>query len=159
MATPRPVSGMKFWIGGVLAKKTTPFVASDFAAISWVQVNGWKTMGQVGDSSALITTPLIDTARDDYQKGTAAAPAQTMSFIEIIDDAGQLALIAAGQPTVKDTYAVRIDGNETGGSTPSYRYYIALIMGTPEAGGEANTALLLNVNVQPCSNIVRVAPT
>jgi hypothetical protein len=46
-------------------------------------------------------------------------------------------VIAAGLPSVKDSYAFRIVGNETG--TPSKIYFIALVMGTPEQGGGANT--------------------
>ncbi len=155
-----PVAGMRIYIGKQLDDKATDFIASDFTSThtspdAWVEIDGWEQMGPVGDGAADIATSLINRGRTVHQKGTADAAPMSNVFKIIADDPGQLAAIAAGQPSVKDNYAFRIKGNESG--TPSEMYFVGLIMGTPETGGGANTIRSLNVNVQINSNIVHVA--
>lgn len=152
-----PVAGMRIYIGGIKADQSTDFVAADFAGESWVEIDGWQNAGPVGDGVNLITTQIINRNRDTKQKGTAAAPSMDNQFVVIAADPGQVALIAAGQPSNKNSYAFRIDGNESGVSTVSKRYFIGLVMGTPEQGGGANTARLLSATVEINSNIVSVA--
>ena len=157
-----PVAGMRIYIGHVMEDQSTDFVANDFTSIhtspnAWTEIDGWETMGPIGDAVADIATQLINRGRTVHQKGTADAPTMSNVFASIPDDAGQLAVIAAGQPSVKDSYAFRIKGNETG--TPSEIYFLGLVMGTPEAGGGANTIRKLNVNIQINSNVVHVAAT
>ena len=45
------------------------------------------------------------------------------------------------------------------GASPknSLRYFIALVMSATETGGQANTIRTLPVNLNPVSNVVRVA--
>lgn len=157
MANNYPVAGMRIYIGGVLAKKNSDWVAADFAGQSWTEIGGWETMGPLGDAVADIVTPLINTGRDDHQKGTASSPTRSDVFVAIDDDAGQILLVAAGQPSNKNNYAFRVDGNESGVSTVSKRYFMGVVMGTPEQGGGANTARKISATTQPNSNIVRVA--
>lgn len=157
MANNYPVAGMRIYIGGVLAKKSTDFVAADFSGQSWTEIDGWSTMGSIGDGVADIVTPLINTGRDDHQKGTASAPSQSHEFVVRDADAGQILLVAAGLPSNKSNYAFRIDGNESGVSTVSKKYYIGSVMGTPEKGGGANTARMITATIQPNSNLVSVA--
>lgn len=156
MADLYPVAGMKFYIGGVLASKATDFVAADFDTQVWVAVDGWETMGAVGDAVALISTPLINRGRDVKLKGTANAPSMQNNFAVLAADPGQVALIAAGVPSVKDNYAFKIEGNE-GGTSPSELLFVGLVMGTPEQGGGANTARLMSATIEINSNIVSVA--
>ena len=146
---------MRFYIGGVVADQADDFVEADFVSETWVEVDGWETMGPIGDAVTDIATVLINRGRTIHQKGTADAPTMSNVFALLPADAGQLEVIAAGQPAVKDNYAFRIEGNETG--TPSEMYFIGLVMGTPEQGGGANTARKLAVNIQINSNIVHVA--
>ena len=154
-----PVAGMKIYIGQVLSDKSTDFVESDFNTQSWTEIDGWSQMGTLGDSANLISTALINRGRDQHQKGSASSPATSMVFAQITTDPGQQQLIVAAQPNNKNNYAFRILGNDSAGISPSKRYFIGLVMGTPEAGGSANTILNLNVNIQVNSNIVRIAPT
>ena len=158
-----PVAGMKIYIGKVLNDQAADFVASDFTTLNaspdaWTLIDGWETMGPVGDNVADIATDLINRGRTIHQKGTAGAPTMSNTFAIIATDPGQLALIAAGAPAIKDNYSFRIVGNESG-VTPSYIYFIGLVMGTPEAGGNANTVRKLTANIQINSNVVHVAAT
>ncbi len=154
------VAGQKFYIGHVMEDSASDFIETDFTSIhaspnAWTEVDGWETMGAIGDAVTDIKTDLINRNRAIHQKGTADSPAMSNVFALIADDAGQLAVRAAGQPSVKDSYAFRIKGNESG--TASEIYFIALVMGTPEQGGGANTVRKLAINLQPNSNFVFVA--
>ncbi len=156
-----PVAGMKIYMGAVLNDKSTDFVASDFTSVngspdSWILIDGWETMGPVGDKVADIATTLINRGRTIHQKGTADAGNMTNVFAYIPGDVGQTAVIAAGLTSVKNNYSFRIAGSETG-TTPSYIYFIALVMGTPEIGGQANTVRKLTVDITINSNVVYVA--
>ncbi|MDB5620513.1 hypothetical protein [Tardiphaga sp.] len=155
----RPIAGMKIYIGGVLADKAADFVEADFSGQTWTEIDGWSQMGGLGDTAQDISTSLINRGRDIHQKGTANAPAMQNVFAQIPDDAGQAALIVAAAPSNRNNYAFRIDGNDSNGGSPSKRYFIALAMSANEAGGAANTIGNLDINLQPNSNIVRVAAT
>lgn len=157
MADLFPVAGKKIYIGGVKATQSTDFVASDFASESWTEIDGWETHGAFGDSAQLITTSLINRNRDLKQKGTANAGSMQNNFAIISGDAGQAALRAAAVGTNKSNYAFRVLGNETG--TPGSAYFVALVMGVPEQGGNANTIRMLQVNLEINSNIVVVDPS
>ncbi len=152
-----PVAGMRIYIGNQMDDQATDFVEADFTAESpdsWIEIDGWQTMGPIGDAVTDIATDLINRGRTVHQKGTAGAPTMSNTFVQIAADPGQVAVVAAGQPANKDNYAFKIVGNETG--TPSKLYWVGLVMGTPEQGGGANTIRTLNVNIQINSNIVHV---
>jgi hypothetical protein len=157
-----PVAGMTIAIGKTMSDSASDFVASDFTSLNaspdaWINIDGWETMGAVGDSVADIAETLINRGRTNHQKGTAEPPAMGNTFAIVPGDAGQTALIAAGLPSNKSNYTFRITGNETGGTSPSYIYFLGLVMGTPEQGGGANTIRKLGANIQINSNVVRVA--
>jgi hypothetical protein len=156
MADLYPVAGMKIFIGGAIVSKSADFVEADFNTQVWVPIDGWETMGAIGDAVALISTPLINRGRDVKLKGTANAPSMQNQFAVLPADPGQVALIAAGVPSNKNNYAFKIEGNE-GGTSPSERLFIGLVMGTPEQGGGANTAQLMSATIEINSNIVKVA--
>jgi hypothetical protein len=154
------VAGCKIYIGGVLEDKESDFVEADFSGQSWTEIDGWSQMGAFGDASEVITTALINRDRAIKQKGVANAGSMQCVFADIADDPGQIALIAAAQPSDRDNRAFRIDLNDaSGGGQPSKRYFIGLVMSATEAGGEANTIRNLNSTIEINSNIVRVAAT
>ncbi len=154
-----PVAGMKFYIGGAKSTQVTDFTASDFSAESWVEVDGWETVGAYGDNSEVVLFQLVNRGRDLKQKGTANAGSMENVFADLPVDPGQIDMKAAAEPSNKNNYAFRIDLNDTpsGGSTPSKRYFVGLVMTAEEAGGGANDPRRINFNVEINSNIVRVA--
>lgn len=159
MAGLYPVAGCHIYIGGVLSDKSTDFVAGDFSAQVWTEIDGWTNCGPIGDTGQLITTPIINRGRDTKQKGTANAGSMQNEFTQIVGDAGQVLLIAASAPTDKNNRAIRVDLNDANGGAPSKRYFIALIMDAEESGGGANTIRMLKSKFEINSNIVRVAAT
>lgn len=154
-----PVAGCKIYIGGVLADKSTDFIASDFSGQTWVEIDGWETMGGIGDKAETITTQLINRGRDIKQKGTANAGAMQNMFAIVSGDAGQAAFLAAAAPSNKNNYAFLIDLNDAVGGAPSKRYFIGLAMTSEESGGGANTIQKISGTIEINSNIVKVAAT
>ena len=91
------VAGSRIYIGPTMATKLTDFTAADFASVVWTEIDGWQTMGAVGDASETITTPLINRGRDAKQKGTWNAGSMENTFAIVPKDPGQQALIAASK--------------------------------------------------------------
>lgn len=157
-----PVAGSKIYIGGVKATQATDFTASDFSAVTWVEIDGWSQMGAIGDSAQTITTALINRGRDVKQKGTRNAGSMQNVFAEIRADAGQAALIAAEKTS--SNYAFKIEGDDAATSPasptpqPSKVYFVGLVTSAQKAGGAANTVKNLNCTIEINSNVVEVAP-
>jgi len=108
-----PVAGCRFYIGGVISVGNADLVAADFASQTWVEVDGYATMGAIGDNAAVITQALINRGRDYKAKGTANAPQRQDNFAVVAGDPGQEALRLAALPSDKNNYAVRIKLNDT----------------------------------------------
>lgn len=110
MAQLYSVSGCKFYIGAAMVLPDVDMVEADFASVTWVQVNKYMEAGALGDSAALITTPLIDRDRDVKQKGTRNAPSRQDNFGAVPADTGQIAMIAA--EATRYNYPFRVDLND-----------------------------------------------
>jgi hypothetical protein len=160
MTTLYPVAGCHIYIGGVLSDKSTDFVASDFNGQSWTEIDGWSQMGAHGDTAALITSQLINRARDIKQKGTAT-PAQHAERVRRDQDrcGSTRPDRRRGAGSTRTSYAIRIDYNDkpSGDHHPTKHYFVALVMSAEAAGGAANTIRNLNSTFEINSNIVEVA--
>ena len=156
MADLYAVAGATFFIGS--AAMTVPnddVDEADFAGVTWIEVDGWQTMGAIGDASAEIATDIINRGRTVVQKGTKRAPASQNNFAVNTADPGQIAMKAAANS--KSNYPMRVlydDAPPAG--TASEQMWIGLVMSAQEAGGGANTARMLNCNVAPNTNIVDI---
>lgn len=105
------VAGGKFYIGGVKTYGNVDWVEADYASQVWVEVDGWQTRGDLGDTSELLVTPLINRGRDAVQKGTFNAGSMENGFTFLSDDAGQLAMTAASKTRLE--YAFRAMHSDT----------------------------------------------
>lgn len=157
-----PVAGSKLFIGSTpMATQNEDFDASDFSGVSWTEIDGWETMGSIGDTAQLITTSLINRGRDIKQKGTRNAGSMQNVFGILRSDAGQIALIAAEKTPNNYPFKIEFDDAATSPASPtpqpSKRYFIALVTSAQEAGGGANTVQKLNATLEINSNIVPVA--
>lgn len=99
-------AGCKFYIGGNLAATLADFTEASFASQTWVEVDGWMTKGDLGDSAEEITTPLINRGRVIKQKGTFDAGTMENVFAWTPGDAGQQALIAASKDRLDRAFKV-----------------------------------------------------
>lgn len=118
-----PVAGCRIYIGGVIDVGNADLTVDDFAGESWTEIDGYSQMGAVGDTAALITTPLINRSRDVKQKGSSNAGSMANVFAVIDDDPGQIAFIAAAQPNNRNNYAFKLQLNDT----PAARSSVATI--------------------------------
>lgn len=150
MALHEVVAGSRFYIGGVVADQSADFVEADFNGQSWVEVDGWQQMGDLGEEPNIITTSLINRNRDKAQKGTRQVVTMENRFTIFSTDAGQLACIAAEADD--DNYAFKVVF-PSGAS----RLFIGIVTSAREVGGEANSPRMLQVNIARNSNIVKVA--
>lgn len=155
MAEIHAVAGAKLFIGGVLESKAADFVAADFTSQTWVEIDGWQTMGAIGDTATEITGSLINRGRDYRLKGTFNAGTMENTFVILADDDGQIAARAAAK--TRSNYAFKIEWPEEAGIESSN--FIALVMSDNKSGGEANTANLMTVSLGINSNIVEVLTT
>lgn len=89
------VAGSKIFIGGVLNTKIGDFSEADFAGQVWTEIDGWQTMGAIGDTAEEIVTALINRGRNVKQKGVRDSGSMENTFTVIPSDAGQALLIAA----------------------------------------------------------------
>lgn len=116
MADLFPVAGSRIYIGGTIDTKNADFIASDFAGQTWTEIDGWETMGAMGDAAQEIATDLINRGRTVVQKGTRRAAAMENNFAIISGDAGQNALIAAERTRLN--YAFKVVGDDAPATTP-----------------------------------------
>lgn len=151
-------AGTKVFIGSVLNAKSEDFVAADFTAQVWEQINNVESIGAFGDTATEVTFDDIGKNRTQKLKGTRNAG--NMELVVGIDysDAGQIAILAA-EKSIHD-YAFKIEFNDApAGGTPSQRMFIAKVMSAPEELDTANNVMKMNATLGINSNIVRVNAT
>lgn len=154
MADLYAVAGARFYIGAAsMTVPTTDVTESTFSAVTWTEVDGWETMGAIGDASSEIVTSLINRGRDTVQKGTRRSPTQQHNFAINTSDAGQIAMLAAEATELNYPFKIVFDDAPSGG-TPSEKKFIGLVLTAQEQGGGANTTRMLQCQVAPNTNIV-----
>ena len=159
MPTMYPVAGKKLFIGSpAIADKDSDFVKSDFDPVVWTEVKGWVTVGQIGDSAALVTSDQVSTGRTKKQKGAKNAGSMENAFDILEGDPGQDAMQAALASS--DNFPIKVEFPlRQGQSTPTTRLFIGLVMGTPEQGGGANDPDRISSTIEINSNLVLVPAT
>lgn len=88
------VSGSKLYIGGRVPYKSTVQL-SDFAAQTWVEIDGWQQTGDLGAEQEGLTQTLINRNTTIYAKGVISFPIMQNVFVPMFSDAGQTAFRAA----------------------------------------------------------------
>lgn len=152
-------AGSKIYIGQALAPQTDDFVESDFDTQSWVEIGWPENLGAFGDQAALVEFDAINKSRTQKLKGNRNAGSMALIFGIDYADSGQAALRAA--EATDDSYAFRVEFDDmpSGGSTPSFRYFIAKVMTVSEQLDAANNPARLNSTLELDSNVVAVAAT
>ena len=85
-----------------------------FAALTYIQVTGVGSVGEYGVSTNTLTYDTWDTLVAKKAKGITNAGDPEVEVARSASDPGQIAMTAAGHPSVKDSYAfkvVRQDGS------------------------------------------------
>lgn len=95
-----PVSGSKLYIGSKITNGDYQLTAANFASQTWTEIDGWASMGTLGDTQEMITQNLINRGRTAKVKGTRDAGDFENQFVPLYNDPGQTLLRAA----VEDCY-------------------------------------------------------
>lgn len=163
MAQLYPVAGAKFFIGAAVnsVPDDADIDAADFSSVTWTEVKGWQNMGAVGDAATLISEDIISSGRTLKAKGTRNAGSMQNNFIVQSADPGQIALIAAEATDFNYPFKIEFDDAPPTGTAPkgTIKYFYGIVMTAQENGGGANTARLLQGNVEINSPVITVAPT
>ncbi len=127
--------GSKVFIGPA----TASLDASTITALTpCVEVKECESIPEFGDSSATITFTSLSAGRVRKRKGARDAGDITVTFANIPDDPGQLAMIAAEKS--KSNFAIKVvaadEPDEDG--TPSEFYLIALVNSAKVNVGASN---------------------
>lgn len=102
-----PVAGSKLYIGGPIPLKD-PMTAADFAGQEWVEVDGWASAGELGDTQEFIEQSLINRSRMLAVKGLLSGGEMTNTFVPMPNDPGQLRFRQAIEDRCNN-YAFRVD--------------------------------------------------
>jgi len=150
------VAGTLMYIGNAINAKTTPFVAADFNAQSWVKIGWIENLGQFGDEASEIAFSPIDVNRTLKLKGVFNAGTLALVVGEDYTDPGQSVLrTATGLPF---DYSFRVIFNDmpSGGVAGSIRYFIGKVMSVREQLDTVNNVIRVNYSIGINSNIVVV---
>jgi len=105
-----------------------------FAALTWVEVGKLVTLPQVGYETNIVTQSYVNTDFSDDAKGYMNGMASEVTVGRDPSDAGQDILNTAAES--RDRYAFKreyADGTAT--TTPTIRYFRALVSSSVDAGG------------------------
>jgi hypothetical protein len=128
---------------------------SGFAALSYVKVSGVGSVGEYGISTNTLTYDTWDSLVSQKAKGITNAGDPAVEVARSHDDAGQVALRAAGLPNVYDNYAFKVTKQDG-----SVDYLRGLVAGPTKPNGRNEDfdlemfTLMLNqvpVTVDPAS--------
>lgn len=96
MTTRIPINGQRFYKGRTpLNLPDGELTESDFAAETWDEVKGWRTVAAIGDTVTPIPITEVNAPRDYTMAGTKAGGTQEQAFNYVPGDAGQAAMKAA----------------------------------------------------------------
>lgn len=103
-----PVSGSKLFIGSKLASGKDNLTAAAFASQTWTEIDGWASMGTLGDTQEIITQALINRGRIAKVKGTRDAGDFEIQVVPIYNDPGQTLLRAAVEDCYEYAYKIEM---------------------------------------------------
>jgi hypothetical protein len=127
-----------------------------YLALTYVLISGAEDIGEFGDESEIV--PFIPLAYDRNMKLKGSRDAGDMALVVGLDvqDAGQLALIAAEQTNFQYAFKVELDDAYEAGGTNTIKYFRALVNSARDSVGAANNVNRTNYNLPITSKIVTV---
>lgn len=150
-------NGAKVYIGGLAA--TTVDTVTEFAALTWVQIQGVSQIGSFGDVANIITFDVIDESRTRKAKGTFDAGTMNLVMAADSGDAGQEDLIEALAEEGAYGFKVELNDALTGSGTNTIFYFRGKVASAAIEAGGANDIVRRNVTVAIDSPVLEVAAT
>lgn len=158
------VSNWKIFIAGQITLGTDDLVEADFSGATWVEIDGWETMGGVGDAAQVVATAFINRARDVKTKGTRNAGSMENKFAYLLGltpDPGQSALEAAEKTDENYMFKIEAPDQPAAGASPAPTtiMFAGLVTSYRLEGGGANSVQMISGTVEVNSNLVKTAAT
>jgi hypothetical protein len=139
-------SGAKLFI--CVTPQNEDLTATQFAALTYVQVNKVGSIGERGISTNVVSYDTLDTNVSSKGKGITNAGDPQVEMAELLSDPGQQAMRVAGAPDVPDAYAFKVEFTDG-----SMEYLRGLVTGPNKPGGRNEDFRLntytLALNQQP----------
>lgn len=154
---PITAAGTKISIGGVAAASVD--TATEFAALTWVDINLVENQGEFGDEAQAVPFISLGDARTQTLKGARSAGESALVVGDDPTDAGQLALIAAEATNFAYGFKVVTPNRLTPGGTDQIEYFRALVRSKRKNVGDANNVVRRTFTLSIVSAITNVAPT
>lgn len=149
------IEDSQFFIGTALAQKAAAFVALDFSALTYVQVDPWLSIGTSGPGTREITsTPTINRDVPVITAGINSLGTFESTFLWKETDAGQEDLHDAF--AAKTHHAFKIEH-----STGEVEYFIGIVTTCQRIGGEAGPGVPAKLQVSiamGCKPVLVAAP-
>lgn len=151
-------NGTRLFIGTRVASKSTvsynDYVHQDGY---WREVGGLTSIGGIGDTIELIAQPSIGMGRQLRVKGTRSGNQSTYQFIRNKLDAGQNALIDAGEEC--GAYAFKVEWLQCGDDEAiETAFFYGLVLPNQRPDGDASVSVRITADVAILSNILNFSP-
>lgn len=153
-------NGTKVYISSASAA-TTVDTTSEYAALTWQQINGIGSIGAFGDVRQLIEYDVLDEDRTRKTKGTANAGNMELRMALDDTDTAQGTLETAFNAGSAVNYAFKVEFNNklTTSGTNGLRYFRGKVTAYENVMGGANSTLERRVVVAIDSVILGSDPT
>ncbi|KGU41861.1 MULTISPECIES: hypothetical protein [Xanthomonas] len=137
MAEAQTNSGSKLYI--CATPQNSDLTKTQFEALTFVQVKKVGSVGERGLTTNIVTYDTWDTAVSLKGKGISNAGDPEVEMARDLADPGQIAMRAAGQPTVTSAYALKVER-----PSGEIEYLRGLVTG-PRTPGGRNEDFVLHV--------------
>lgn len=137
MAEAQTNSGSKLYI--CATPQNSDLTKTQFEALTYVQVKKVGSVGERGLTTNIVTYDTWDTAVSLKGKGISNAGDPEVEMARDLADPGQIAMRAAGQPTVTSAYALKVER-----PSGEIEYLRGLVTG-PRTPGGRNEDFVLHV--------------
>lgn len=155
MAEAQTNSGSKLYI--CATPQNSDLTETQFKALTYVQVKKVGSVGERGLTTNIVTYDTWDTAVSLKGKGISNAGDPEVEMARDLADPGQIAMRAAGQPTVTSAYALKVER-----PSGEIEYLRGLVTGPRTPGGRNEDFVLhvysLALNQVPVEVPAPVAP-
>ena len=152
-----PSNGTRLFIGGPVAE--TVDTVTEYAALTWTEVQGLKSVGAFGDTATPVTSKWLNRNREFKKKGTfdGGSPAFVVDMIQ--DDPGQMLVEAALADPSDYAFKIEIPNRPGASGKNGLRYFSGQVMSFPEEIGAADSPITSTFGVGVNTPVLKVAPT